>query len=509
MPYREKAPEFSERVLVYVKGEHEGRLTIKLLARDGLFGIICESVPQLCEAMRDGAGAVLIAEELLTTACVRRIKQVLKDQPAWSDYPLVIFSAPAEVRDGFSPHISRLGNVTFLDRPVHVRTMLAAVHAAIVSRRRQYEARRAIESRDAFLAMLGHELRNPLGAISLAIAVIPDKFPGIERCSEFVIIERQSQHLGRLVDDLLDVARISHGKVVLQREAIDLVDVVRNAFETQAARADQQRLTYQCDVGKVPVWVRGDRQRLEQVFANLITNAIKYTESGGSIKVSLRADNQTAVVEVSDTGIGLTPEASQQIFDPFVQVGTTSEGGLGLGLALVRSIVALHRGHVEARSTGLGKGSTFRVTLQQLVDHQQAAAPESDSADAILSSKKILAVDDNADIRETLAELLRRAGHEVTCAHDGPKGLQLLLSNPPDIAFIDLGLPGLDGLEVARRARASGSATYLVALTGYGQAEDKERAMDAGFNDYLVKPVHGPDLEQAIRQAQTFTAPAG
>jgi CheY-like chemotaxis protein/nitrogen-specific signal transduction histidine kinase len=382
--------------------------------------------------------------------------------------------------------------------------MLAAVHASIRARRRQYEGRRAIESRDMFLAMLGHELRNPLGAIGLAIATLNREVPDSSRPKQYGIIERQSRHLGRLVDDLLDVARITHGKVNLQREVLSLSEVVRSSFEALETRARERRLSFDLRVQDGTPLVFADRKYLEQVFSNILSNAIKYTPHGGAIAVDVRADGEWSTVTVRDTGIGIAPEMLDRIFEAFAQLDRSmdrADGGIGLGLALVRSIVQLHGGTVQARSAGLGKGTSLVVRIP-LVAPVFTDANAGSVVDKNPASKRVVVIEDNSDIRELLSDLLSTGGHHVSCADDGPAGLEKILVTSPDVAFVDLGLPGFDGLEVARRARASGSTAWLVALSGYGQPEDKERASHAGFDEHLTKPVREADLRGALLHSE-------
>jgi signal transduction histidine kinase len=486
-------------VLVLVRGARESKLTLDLLTGEGVHGVACANVAELCRGIDEGAAVALLAEEMLTPAAVTQLGALLKRQAAWSDFPIVVFSASARVEAERIKSVSELGNITFLDRPVHVRSMLASIHAALRSRRRQYEARRAIESRDAFLAMLGHELRNPLGAISLAVSLLGQKASD-KKPREYAIIERQVKHLSRLVD----VARVTHGKVILKRERLDLVQLARGAFETQEPRAREQCLAYHITTPERPLWVDGDRQRLEQVFGNLLTNAIKYTPRGGAVQLEIRGDGQTASVHVVDTGVGLAPEMQERVFEPFAQVDTSLEraqGGLGLGLALVRSIVQLHGGTVSASSEGLGRGSRFSVDLPQADDGVVTQSSPPDAA-AEATRKRILIVEDNPDVRDLFVQLLKGAGHEVACANDGPAGLREVLALAPDIAFVDVGLPGFDGLELARKARERGSRSHLVALTGYGQAEDRKRTAEAGFDEHLVKPALDSEIAQSIARAK-------
>jgi CheY-like chemotaxis protein len=299
------------------------------------------------------------------------------------------------------------------------------------------------------------------------------------------------------------VARITTGKIVLESEKLKLLDVIQAAFSTLEGRAREQGLAYELHVDDASISVDGDRQRLEQVFSNLLANAVKYTPRGGSVRVYVETEGTLAAISVVDSGLGLAPDARQRIFEPFEQVDTSrdrAQGGLGLGLALVRSIVQLHGGTVEARSEGLGKGSTFSVRLP-LLHGVVNAAPASSTQPLQVPRRSIVVVEDNADIRDLLVELLEASGHEVTCAEDGPRGLEKVLSLAPDIAFVDVGLPGFDGLELARRARASGSTTHLIALTGYGLEGDRQQSRVAGFDGHLVKPVAGADLERAILRA--------
>ncbi len=494
------APDLLERVLVLVRGARDAELTAELLREAGVVSSLCSSVADLCAKMEEGGAAGLVAEELLTPEARARLTETLRRQPAWSDFPLIVFSGGK--RDG--DDMQGLGNVTILDRPMRTRSMLASVEAAIRSRRRQYEGRQAIESRDRFLAMLGHELRNPLGAIRLAAAVLDKKTPEAARPRELAIIDRQAAHLARLVDDLLDVARVAHGKVVLRFGQLNLVDVVRSAFEAQESRARERGLSYELRAPADEVGVHGDRQRLEQVLANLLTNAFKYTPRGGAVTVSVRAEGTVAVVEVTDTGIGIRREMLSQIFEAFAQADHAldrAEGGIGLGLALVRSVVELHGGAVLAASDGPDRGASFVVRLPLVTGLVPVASASSHAVVPPSPAKRIVVVEDSADIRELLAEMLAEEGHHVSWAEDGPHGLEEILRVAPHIAFVDIGLPGFDGFELARRARASGSRTRLVAVTGFGQPEDRRHAFAAGFDDHLTKPVVESDLQRAMSGA--------
>jgi signal transduction histidine kinase/ActR/RegA family two-component response regulator len=494
-----------QRLLIFVRGIHEGKLTARLLHEAGLASELCMNSDEFRVKLKDGAGAVLLAEEVINDGTKQVLAEQLSQQPAWSDLPVIVFSAAARSDQPRSSADAVLGNVTFLDRPVHTRTMIAAVHAALRSRQRQYEARRAIESRDAFLAMLGHELRNPLSAITLALAALERKSPPGPRPPEHAVMERQLRHLLRLVDELLDVARVTRGKVVIEHRRVDLAEVTKAAFEAYELRAREREIAYHLNLQERPLYVTGDRQRLEQALGNLLANAVKYTPRGGRIDVDVFAEGQSARVAVIDNGVGLEPEMLGRVFAPFAQVDSSldrSQGGLGLGLALVQSLISLHGGEVHASSPGLGRGCRFEIRLARVEAPPQPAEVVTPSTTPA-SPLKVVVVEDNEDIRELFVQSLAETGHSVTCAADGPSGLEALLASGPDVAFVDVGLPGFDGYEVARRARAAGSRSRLVALTGYGQSTDKQRAVDAGFDEHLVKPVLDDDLRGSLERASS------
>ena len=355
---------------------------------------------------------------------------------------------------------------------------------------RLLESQRVNRAKDEFLAMLGHELRNPLGAISSAVRLL-DQFKGpneaIGRACDVIL--RQSAHLGRLVDDLLDVGRVVTGKILLDRAAVDLAEVARRTVGTFTAAGKTQ--AHRLSVETVPVWVYADSVRFEQVIANLLTNALKYTPVGGAIRVTVGPEGAHAHLQVEDTGIGIAPGLLPHIFDLFVQGERgldRAQGGLGIGLTLVQRLVELHDGAVEAHSAGPGHGSRFTVRLAAVPAPTSAASARPTST--IATPRRVLVIEDNEDSRDMLRQLLENAGHEVHDAGDGPQGVDAALRLEPDVALIDVGLPELDGYEVARRIRSGTRRDMLlVALTGYGLAEDRERALAAGFDLHLVKPI--------------------
>jgi signal transduction histidine kinase/CheY-like chemotaxis protein len=372
------------------------------------------------------------------------------------------------------------------------------------------EAEAANRAKDEFLAMLGHELRNPLAPIQTALALM--RLRGDTTAErERTVIERQVRHLTRLVDDLLDVSRITRGMDVLQRDRLNVADVIAHSIETVSPLLEQWRHTLQVHVPRQGLSVDGDRGRLSQVISNALTNAAKYTDPGGTITIRAASVAGEIVVAVRDTGRGIAPELLPYVFDPFVQERQQldrSRGGLGLGLAIVRSIVTRHGGTVALSSEGHGHGSEFVVRLpaastvvaQGEVRATAAPAPPSVRAEGV----RVLVVDDNEDAADLLAAALTLQGHQARVAHDGPSALHICGDDfIPQIALIDIGLPVMDGYELAARLRAlpGGDHLRLIALTGYGQASDRERARAAGFDAHLVKPIDLDTLNRTLRDS--------
>jgi PAS domain S-box-containing protein len=356
------------------------------------------------------------------------------------------------------------------------------------------------QAKDEFMAMLAHELRNPLSAISAAAQVLEASdgrdAPALRARS---IIGRQVHHLARLVDDLLDVGRVVTGKIALERRPIDFGDLVRRAVAVCSERQNDQ----QVEISTQPVWIEGDLVRMEQIVNNIVGNAVKYTPAGGLIRVRVTPDGGDALLRVDDNGYGISPELLPRVFDLFVQGERTldrAQGGLGIGLTLVRRLVELHGGTVSAFSEGPGRGSAFTVRLPK-VAMPQNSQPSLAQSYCGSSPRRVLVIEDNRDAREMFRMMLELAGHEVLEAEEGLGGLELLKSYRPDVAVIDVGLPGLNGYEIARRFREEpdSDGVMLVALTGYGTPEAVERSLQAGFDHHLIKPVNAEALQEIMR----------
>ena len=501
----------SERILLLAPTGRDAGVLSDQLRKRGFTVETCHDINALCRGIEAGAGAAFVAEEALVGTALDHLSERLRQQPPWSDLPVIVMTGDQET----TPHHRRLravfqvtGNVTLLQRPIRLITLFSVIESALKSRRRQYEVcrllqetRRAVEQRDQFLAMLGHELRNPLAAVVNAVAILRETGTSDPQLTDeqYEIIDRQSSHMARLVDDLLDVARITSGKISLNRKPVDLRDIAHKALQAIRLAARDRRQQISFDAPPDPLIVDADAVRLEQILMNLLTNAAKYTPEGGKIWLTLRREND-AVLSVRDTGEGVPPDMLDRIFEPFTQVSRSlarSRGGLGMGLAVVRSLVQMHGGTVIAKSAGPGSGTEFVIHLPLTMPAEQPAPNQ--PARTSTKSCEILLIEDQPDARKTLARLLLMFGHRVDTAEDGPTGFEKALAMRPDVVLLDIGLPGIDGYEVARRIRSSlGRDVFLIALTGYGQPEDGQRAREAGFDLHLVKPVNPNHLNQVI-----------
>jgi signal transduction histidine kinase/ActR/RegA family two-component response regulator len=509
-----------EQFLILAPTGRDAALTSNLLADASLQATVCADVNEVCRRVaEEGAMALLVAEEALSMRGFTTLRELLASQPAWSDLPILLFTGrlTTPTKPLSAQSIEALGNVTLLERPLRPVTMLSAANAAQRARKRQYMARDELKAqkdqvrqRDQFLAMLGHELRNPLSAITMAIELEGDAAAAAQYKA---VVTRQARHLTRLVDDLLDVARVTSGKIVLQRATVDLTELLHRTLLGMSATLAKNELTFRSDIPDCQLLVEADSVRLEQILVNLLNNAIKYTPARGHIEVRVIASAQEVEICVCDDGVGIAPDMLPRVFELFAQAEGTldrSKGGMGIGLTLVQSLVRLHGGSVDAESSGLGHGSTFRVHLPRKGrSAPSGAGAESGAARVPLPREKapracgalreILIVEDNDDSRELLTAMLKRRGHKVLAAADGPAGVRLALQKQPEALLVDIGLPGLDGYAVARELRPRLARDVLmIAVTGYGQPDDKQRALEAGFDAHLTKPIDLARLEHLL-----------
>jgi CheY-like chemotaxis protein/nitrogen-specific signal transduction histidine kinase len=381
-------------------------------------------------------------------------------------------------------------------------------------RRRADDLARAARHKDEFLALLAHELRNPLAPICNALQILRLR-GGDSATLEWAedILERQVGHLTRLVDDLLDVSRMTRRKITLKRERVDLARLVRVAAEDHRAALEHAHLGLELDLPPMPLWVEGDSTRLAQVLDNLLSNANKFTPPGGRVTVRLHGMGSYARITVRDTGIGIAPDLLPRLFQTLTQADSSlerSQGGLGLGLALVKGLVELHGGQAEAHSPGLGQGAEFvvQLPLEQGRGVDTAIAPTTAGKGAAL---RILMVEDNRDGAETLQTLLQLAGHEVALACTGPEGVALAKQFRPDVVLCDIGLPGMDGFAVGRALRQDPltARSRLIVLSGYGQEEDRRKSREAGFDLHLTKPVDPSELQRLLKAQPVSSGRAG
>jgi signal transduction histidine kinase/CheY-like chemotaxis protein len=512
-----------ERVLVLAPTERDAGLSRAILAEAGVNAVACQDLEHLCREMAAGCGAAVLTGEAILRDHRSCLADVVRGQPPWSDLPLIVLTGGGADSPAAAVALETLGNVTLLDRPVRVSTLISIVRSALRARRKQYQVRDYLIERarvaevlrdadrrkDEFLAMLGHELRNPLAPVQNAVQILRTQGvngPVAVRAVE--MMGRQVTHLVRLVDDLLDVSRVSRGKVELRKELIDVVAVAARSAEAMRGFLTERGHRLETMFPSNGIMMEADPARLDQVITNLLTNAGKYTPPGGRVRLAVAREGPEAVIRVSDTGIGIRPEMMPRLFDLFTQSdrvpGRVSEGP-GLGLALVRLLVEMHGGTVTGASEGPGRGSEFIVRLPLMpvegpVEHRPSIPSE--NGGPVVRPLRVLVCDDNTDAAESLATLLQLKGDQVRVCFDGASALEAASSFTPDVVLLDIGLPnGMDGYEVARRLKADGARTArLVALTGYGREEDRRRSVEVGFQAHLVKPVEPGVLTSLLDQ---------
>lgn len=528
-----------ESILILAPVGRDAELASAALGTAGFQTEICRDLPTLVTGLETPRGAVLIGEEALAPSALPLLTAYLRAQPTWSDLPIILLTSggsPMETNPWWLGLFGNDGNVTLLERPLRVVTLCSTVRVALRARRRQYEVRdllrqreevlaseraarseaeRAGRMKDEFLATLSHELRTPLNAIVGWCALLQggpaddeDLAQGLET------IERNARAQTRIIEDLLDMSRIISGKIRLEVQPLDLREVLLAAVDTVRPAAEAKSIGLQVSLNARLGPVIGDANRLQQVFWNLLTNAIKFTPKGGRVKVTTHRVNSHLEVNVVDTGDGIKPEFLPLVFDRFRQADSTTtrhHGGLGLGLAIVKQLVELHGGSVHARSAGRGHGATFTVALPLSVSMppEVGVSPgevmESDSAvradwkaDIRLHGMKIVVVDDEPDARDVVKRLLEGCGAEVQVAANAAEAIELIRHHRPDLLVSDIGMPGEDGYSLIRRLRAlpaeDGGATPAIALTAYARSEDRVQALRGGFQLHAVKPVEPAEL---------------
>jgi signal transduction histidine kinase/CheY-like chemotaxis protein len=499
------------RVLVLAPTRADARVTAQVLEQASVLAHCCESAADAAHEMARGAGALIVTDDIAHGDAFADVHFMLSRQPSWSELPVLLLARADAPR---IEELRRIPGVVLLERPVHLRSLVSAAQAALRARLRQYELRdllerlraanfdlqRADRAKDDFLATLSHELRNPLSALCSAASVL--ERPGLTPDADLKarqVVKRQSAQMTRLLDDLLDIARITRGRLEVRKEHTELTPIVRAAVETVQSMMHKRGHVFTLTLPDRETVLAADPVRLAQVISNLLTNAAKYTPDNGRIELIVEREIDAVRIRVRDNGIGIAEESRADIFGMFSQLRPAierSEGGLGIGLALAKGLVELHGGGIAVSSKGLGQGSEFVVRIPCL-----PSAPSQSSAEHRSGGRRaaldLVVVDDNADALESLAMLLELEGHGVRVATDGATALELAKQRMPAVMLLDIGMPGMNGYELARelRQRPDGSSVRLVALTGWGQSHDRERATEAGFDHHLTKPV---DAEQLL-----------
>jgi signal transduction histidine kinase/ActR/RegA family two-component response regulator len=533
----ELRPELSTRLLVVPPTPRDGEITSSLLSSAGVESVNCRNIDDLLRELESGAGGLILTDQSLSGDAIDRLLAALKAQPPWSDLPILVLMPGAGHSSAARHALAGLGNVTLLERPVAVRSLISAARAAIRARLRQYEARQLIVSehsaraaaeqagrmKDEFLATLSHELRTPLNAIlGWSQLLMAREYVDAEVTEGLSVIERNAKVQTRLVEDLLDMSRIVAGKLRLDVQTVDIREVIEAAVASVQHSADARGIRVQKVLDPTVGPVRGDPGRLQQCFWNLLSNAIKFTPRGGTVQVTLERVKSHIEACVIDSGVGIEPDFLPYIFERFRQADSSSKrmyGGLGLGLSIVKHLLELHGGTVRAKSGGEGLGAAFCVELPLMVvrtaerdsgcDGPEDTAPMRAMDCPRLDGIKVLAVDDEPDARQLIKRVLEECGAEVVLASSAGEALECVVNGRPDMILSDIGMPGEDGYEFIRKVRAlppdAGGRTPAAALTAFARSEDRTRALLAGYQTHVAKPVEAPELVAVVASLATKT----
>jgi signal transduction histidine kinase/AmiR/NasT family two-component response regulator len=529
------APRRDQRILILAPTGIDAKLTARFLRDASLSPHVCPTIDVVCKEISRGAGLVFLTEEALSERAVGAFARTLASQPAWSDLPIVLLTSGGSESSANTDALASLaaiGNVNLIERPVRVMTLLSALKAALRARNRQYDVRDYLEAevrnkhelekaflkveeasqlKDEFLATVSHELRTPLNAVLGWATLLRSNNldeAGRERALETITRNARSQQ--QLIEDLLDVSRAISGKLRLDARRVNPKKFIEEAIEalrpTAQARKVRIRQTIERNLGSV----LGDPARLRQVVWNLLSNAIKFSSRGGLVVLTARRVDASLEISVKDRGQGISPEFLPYVFERFRQADMTTtrmHGGLGLGLAIVRQLVELHSGTVTVESPGHGLGATFTVRLPMLPVPQSARAESGElNSDALglhdLNGLKVMVVDDEIDTCDLLKTVLSKQGARVTTAQSATAALKLISKTKPDLLISDVAMPGTDGYEFMRRIRSLpkelGGAVPAVALTAYAREQDRKRALSAGYQMHLTKPIEVAELSATL-----------
>ncbi len=557
----ESSNQQEQRVLMVAPTTKDGELTCSLLIRSGLACIDCQNLRDLSREIDNGVAAILLTEEAITGEGIDVLVSTLSRQPSWSDLPVVMMMRGGAQSPIASNVLGSLGNVTLLERPAPIRSVVSTLHAAVRSRGRQYQIREQMEAirrgekertalleseqaarsaaerashlKDEFLATLSHELRTPLNAILGWSQILSHRGGG--RDSEDLAeglqtIERNARSQAQIIEDLLDMSRIISGKIRLDVQRLDLASIVQTAIATVRPAAEAKGIKLQSIIDPIHgVMISGDGNRIQQVLWNLLTNAVKFTPKGGRVQILLERVNSHLEISVIDTGEGIAPEFLPFVFDRFRQADasiTRRHRGLGLGLSIVKQLVELHGGSVRVQSDGPGKGTTFVVALPLMVVHGKPepqaerrhprATQGPDGAEQVcveIAGVRVLVVDDEPDARALVKRLLEECHAIVTTAASAPEALRLLEGASFDVLLSDIGMPDVDGYALIQQVRSlkgfKGNNIPAIALTAYARAEDRVRAISAGYQMHVTKPVEPVELITMIAGVTGRTGTSG
>jgi len=524
-----------ERILIFAPVGKDAPLTAEVLARAGLEGYVCAATTELCDELRTGAAAILLTEEALEDKGIGELMEALRTQPAWSDIPILLFADTerSEVYLRTLRLLEGLRNVVLLERPIRLGAALSLIRSAIRGRQRQYELRNLLQAlaaareeaesanrlKDEFLATLSHELRTPLNAILGWTTMLRDgHLPQSQVGRAVETIYRNAMAQVQIVNDLLDISRIVRGNVHLSAKLVSLAPMLTLAVDSVRPTAEAKGLRIMTSIAPEPMQVWADQDRLQQVLWNLLSNAVKFTPPGGLVEITMRRENEDVCIRVRDTGIGIASAFLPHVFERFRQAdGTTtrSHGGLGLGLSIVRHLVELHGGRVEADSLGEGQGSTFKVLfpirdLPVREAPRSRVRPPSRDTPVDLDGVNVLIVDDEPDARDLLRTMLAGTGARIAEAGSVEEALRSISSNAPHIVLGDVAMPGRDGYSMIRRMRElpQGATIRAIAVSAYARQEDKARALAAGYDAHLPKPVRPEQLYETLERVWQSNAPS-
>jgi signal transduction histidine kinase/CheY-like chemotaxis protein len=513
-----------DRVLVFMPTGRDATLVCATLKNSNISAEACADSDELKSEIEKGAGAVLLAEEALQNGTLEQLAEAFNSQPIWSDIPVVLFASSGQHAEALLETVGTRFNATIVERPIRITMLVSAVRGVLRARERQYQTRdllneleQADHQKDLFLATLSHELRTPLNSMLGWIQLLRGETgKQVDIKYGLDVIERNARAQAELISDILFVSQVITGKLTLNTKTVDLISVVRAAIDMvlPSVQAKKIQLHTLFDSGKNQI--KGDPDRLQQVFLNLFSNAIKFTPEYGSIEIKIRRIDSNVEIEVSDTGQGIKPEFLPYVFERFRQADssfTRQAGGLGLGLAIVRHLVELHGGDVGVESEGENMGTTFKITIPVISEQEKEEFAQTNSGDLpehsetgeMLKGISVLLVEDNEDSRDMLKIMFEQHGIKTTAVDSAAAALSAIEKIQPDILVSDVGLPGEDGYSLIRKVRLlspeKGGAVPAVALTGYASLQDRTDALNSGYQEHLSKPV---DIDKLIELVKSL-----